>query len=65
MKEKTKIRFLDIADTCNTLINYNGVGGEVRIKELKLTIDKPVPSKKKKKNHERRCTTKVTRSIFT
>ena len=30
---KTKIRFLDILGTCNTLVNNNGVGREVRVKE--------------------------------
>ena len=38
------IRFLDIPCTCNTLVNNNGVGREVRVKEPMLVIDKPVPS---------------------
>ena len=38
------MRFLDIAITCNTLINSKGVGKEVRVKKLVLAIDKLVPS---------------------
>ena len=38
------MRFLDIGGTCNTLVNNNGVGREVRMKEAMLTIDKPIPS---------------------
>ena len=41
---KTEIRFLDIMGTCNTLVNNNGVGREVRVKESMLAIDKPIPS---------------------
>ena len=37
---ETEIRFLDIASTCNTLVNNSGVGREVRVKEPMLTIDK-------------------------
>ena len=36
--------FLDIAGTCNTLVNNNGVGKEVRVKEPMLAIDNLVPS---------------------
>ena len=36
------MRFLDIAGTCNTLVNSKGVGREVRVKELVLAIDKLV-----------------------
>ena len=38
------MRFLDIAGTCNTLVNSKGVGREVRGKKLVLAIDKHVPS---------------------
>ena len=41
---ETEIRFLDIACTCSTLVNNNGVGREVRVKELILAIAKPIPS---------------------
>ena len=32
--------FLDIAGICNTLVNNNCVGREVRVKEAMLTLDK-------------------------
>ena len=38
------MRFLDTAGTCTTLVNNNGVGREVRVKEAMLAIDKPIPS---------------------
>ena len=38
------MRFLNITDTCNTLVNSKGVRREVRVKEPVLAIDKPVPS---------------------
>ena len=40
----TKIRFLDIESTCNTLVKNNGVGREERVKEPMLEIDKLLPS---------------------
>ena len=40
---EAEIKFLDIAGTCNTLVNNNGVGREVRVKEPMLAIDKLVP----------------------
>ena len=43
-RAETEIRFLDIAGTWNTLVNSNGVGREVRVKEPVLTIDKFIPS---------------------
>ena len=43
-RPETEIGFLDIVGTCNTLVNSNGVGREVRGKELVVAIDKPVPS---------------------
>ena len=43
-RAEIEIRFLDIAGTCNTLVNNNGVGREVRVKETMLAIDKLVPS---------------------
>ena len=41
---ETKIRFLDMAGTCNTLVNNKGVGREGMVKEPMIAIDKPVPS---------------------
>ena len=41
---ETEIRLLDMAGTCNTLINNKGVGREGMVKELMLAIDKPVLS---------------------
>ena len=38
----TKMRFLDIASTCNTLVNNKGVAREVRVKEPVLAINKLV-----------------------
>ena len=38
------MRFLNIAGTCNTLVNSKGIGREIRVKEPALAIDKPVPS---------------------
>ena len=38
------MRFLDIACTCDTLVNSKAVGREVRVKETLLVIDKLVPS---------------------
>ena len=38
------MRFLDIAGTCNTLVNIKGVGREVKVKKPMLAIDKVVPS---------------------
>ena len=38
------MRFLDISGTCNTLLNSKGVRRKIRVKELVLAIDKPVPS---------------------
>ena len=43
-KGRDRNKLLDIVDTCNTLVNNNGVGREVRVKEPMLAIDKPVPS---------------------
>ena len=43
-RAETKISFLDIAGTCNTLVNNKGVGREGRVKESMLAIDKSVPS---------------------
>ena len=39
-----EIRFLEMASTCNTLVNNKGVGREGRVKEPMLAIDKLVPS---------------------
>ena len=39
---ETEIRFLNIAYTCNTLVNNNAVGREVRVKEPMFAIDKPI-----------------------
>ena len=41
---ETEIRFLDIACTCSTLVNNNGVRREVRVKEPILVIAKLIPS---------------------
>ena len=43
-RAKIEMRFLDIAGTCNTLVNSKRVGREVRVKEPALAIDKHVPS---------------------
>ena len=43
-RAEIEIRFLDISSTCNTLVNSNGVGREVRVKESMLDIDKLVSS---------------------
>ena len=43
-RAEAKKRFLDIASTCNTLVNNNGVWRKVKVKEPKLAIDKHVPS---------------------
>ena len=43
-KGRDRNKLFDIVDTCNTLVNNNGVGREVRVKEPMLAIDKPVPS---------------------
>ena len=43
-KVETGMRFLYIANTCNTLVNSKRVGRELRVKEPVLAIDKPIPS---------------------
>ena len=43
-RTEIEIRFLDMASTCNTLVNNNGVGKEGRVKEMMLAIEKLVPS---------------------
>ena len=41
-RAETEIRFLDIAGTCNTLVNSKGIGRKVRVKEPMLAINKLV-----------------------
>ena len=43
-KGRNRVRFLDIMGICNTSVNNNGVGREVRVKEPMLAIDKLEPS---------------------
>ena len=43
-RAETEIRFLDITGICNTMVNNNGVGREVRVKEPMFAIDKLIPS---------------------
>ena len=44
MNAAVRVRSAIWVGTCNTLVNNNGVGGEVRAKEPMLAIDKPIPS---------------------
>ena len=64
---ETEIRFLDIASTCNTLVNSKGIGKEVRVKQPMLAMDKLIPSQIRTRS-EAVCGSwraKVARSVVT